>query len=250
MNNLQEKKYNKKRAIFFGMTFFVVVNVFFIMPIISSAAPLDDFVITVKTDNTGSSSNTQFNIPTTGAGYDYNVDCDNDGVDEVTGATGNYTCNYAIAGTYKVRIKDNTGAGTGFPRIYFNNTGDRQKLLGINQWGTGVWTSMESAFYGCSNLNDGGGWASDNPDLSSVTSMTQMFGSATAFNQDIGGWNTSSVTNMSYMFYSATAFNQDIGGWNTSSVTNMSYMFRSATAFNQDIGGWDGPAVTNMSARF
>ena len=37
-----------------------------------------DFVITVKTDNTGSSSDTQFSIPTTGGGYNYNVDCDDD----------------------------------------------------------------------------------------------------------------------------------------------------------------------------
>jgi surface protein len=250
MNNLQEKKYNKKRAAFFGMMLFIVANVFFMMPIISRAAPLDDFVITVKTDNPGSSTNTQFTIPTTGAGYDYNVDCDNDGVDDATGQTGNYTCNYALAGTYKVRIKDNTGAGTGFPRIYFNGGGDGRKLLGINQWGTGTWTSMERAFYGCSNLNDGGGWASDNPDLSSVTNMQSMFEGATAFNQNIGGWNTGAVTNMQSMFSYAAAFNQNIGGWNTNYVTNMQSMFEGATTFNQNIGGWDVEAVTNMQSMF
>ena len=92
--------------------------------------PENDFVITVKTDNTstGSSTSTQFTIPTTGTGYNYNVDCDNDGVNEATAQTGDYTCNYAAAGTYTVRIKDNTGLGTGFPRIYFNNGGDRLKL--------------------------------------------------------------------------------------------------------------------------
>jgi surface protein len=110
--------------------------------------PAYDFVITVKTDNPGTSSSTQFTIPTTGGGYNYNVDCNDDGTFDATGQTGDYTCNYAAAGTYTVRIQDNSGALTGFPRIYFNNTGDRQKLLTIEQWGKGKWTSMNRAFYG------------------------------------------------------------------------------------------------------
>lgn len=108
-----------------------------------SAGPLGDFIITVKSDNPGTSAATEFAIPTTGGGYNYNVDCDNDGIDEATAVAGNYTCDYttssagAGAGTYTIRIKDNTGAGTGFPRIYFNNGGDKDKITGINQWGTG-----------------------------------------------------------------------------------------------------------------
>ena len=94
-----------------------------------------DFVITVQTDNPGTSSTTQFTIPTTGGGYNFNVDCDNDGSDDATGQTGDYTCNYGSAGTYTVRIKDNSGSGTGFPRIYFNGGGDKDKLLTIEQWG-------------------------------------------------------------------------------------------------------------------
>lgn len=206
----------------------------------------NDFVITVKTDNAGSSS-TEFTIPTNGTGYDYNVDCNNDGTDEATGATGDYTCTYGAAGTYTVRIKDKAGNGTGFPQIYFNNSGDKLKLLTIKQWGTGKWLSMESSFKGCANL---AGQAIDNPNLSLVTSMYSMFTNASAFNQDISGWNTGSVTDMSNMFSYASLFNQDIGAWNTSSITNMSTMFFHAEAFNQDISSWDTSQVTTMFGMF
>jgi len=208
----------------------------------------DDFVITVKTDNPGTSASNQFTIPTeSGETYDFNIDCDNDGTDDVSGAMSDYTCDYKSAGTYTVRIKDNTGFGTGFPHIYFNNDGDKDKLLTIDQWGTGLWTSMESAFYGCSNL---AGKAEDRPDLSSVTNMRHMFRAASAFNQDIGDWDTSNVTDLGFMFSEASAFNQDIGDWDTSSVTVMSWMFSVASAFNQDIGGWNTSSVINMRRMF
>ena len=49
-----------------------------------SAASTDDFVITVQIDNPGDT----FTIPTTGTGYNYNVDCNNDSVDDWTAQTG------------------------------------------------------------------------------------------------------------------------------------------------------------------
>ena len=83
-----------------------------------------------------------------------------------------------------------------------------------------------------------------------VTNMGDMFMNATAFNQNIGSWDTSNVTNMAGMFFNAIAFNKDIGSWDTSNVTNMFVMFNQATAFNQNIGSWDTSNVTSMYGMF
>ncbi len=240
--------------VFLFLSFFL----FFLNNSVVDAGQADDFVITVKTDNPGTSSNTQFTIPTSGAGYNYNVDCNNDGVNEATAQNGNYTCSYPLAGTYTIRIKDNAGDKTGFPRIYFNNTGDKDKILSVNQWGTGKWTSMAYAFYGCSNLNsatavnNGGGgvpdWATDVPDLSGVTNMTFMFDGAVNFNQSVNNWNVSNILDMSYMFYNASSFNQPLNNWNTSSVANLKGMF-AFSGFNQGLN-WDTSSVTDMSYMF
>ena len=128
------------------------------------------FVTTWQTNNPGTSNSTSITIPTTGSGYNYDVDWNNDGTFDQFGITGNVTHDYGTAGTYTVAIRGD------FPRIYFNNTGDRQKILSVDQWGSVAWESMESAFFGCSNLSI---WASDAPDLSMVSDMSNMFYGAT-----------------------------------------------------------------------
>ena len=221
-----------------------------------------EFITTWKTDNPGTSNSTSITIPTVGGNYD--VSWENDGVWE-TGLTGDATHDYGVAGTYTVAIRGD------FPRIFFDNTGDKEKILSIENWGDIVWTTMFHAFFGCSNLV---GNATDTPDLSNVsimsymfygnslfnqdigdwdvsgvTNMTNIFNLATSFNGDISSWDVSNVTDMSYMFY-GTAFNQDISSWDVSNVTTMIRMFRDAASFNQDIGNWDVSSVTNMLQMF
>ena len=210
---------------------------------LSAAADPNPFIITIKTDNGGCSAcSNAFTIPTvSSATQSYNVDCNNDGVNEVNDTSGNYTCNYNSAGTYTISI---TGS---FENIYVNHEGDNLKLMTVEQWGTGTWTTMRHAFYGAEYLVVN---ATDVPDLSEVRDMSYMFNDAKSFNQDIGSWNVSNVTNMAFMFYGASVFNQDIGSWDVSNVTDMFCMFNYASAFNQDIGSWDVSSVPDMSSMF
>ena len=205
------------------------------------AAPEDDFVITVDTTNIrnrGSASN-QFAIPTTGAGYNYDVDWGDTNTD--TGVTGNITHTYAVPGIYTVRISGD------FPRIFFQISGEREKILSVEQWGTIQWSSMEDSFSGCDNLVIN---ATDAPDLSNVISMSRMFWRADSLNDDISHWDVSNVEDMSYMFRNAGEFNQPLNNWDVSNVTNMSEMFYATSEFNQDISAWDVSSVTDMNGMF
>lgn len=214
---------------------------------------------------TGSSAGNQVTIPThPGHSYDYTVDW-GDGTSD-SNVSGDITHTYAAPGTYTI------GIGGTFPAIYFNNAGDRQKIIEILAWGTISWQTMENAFYGCSNLNFD---AIDSPDLGAVNSLKNMFRDATSFNgilnqwdigavTDISGmlmnanifnrpldnWNTIGVTDMSDTFNGAQQFNEPLDSWNTASVTTMERMFRNAGRFNQNINTWDVSQVTLMGEMF
>jgi surface protein len=194
----------------------------------------DPFITTWKT----TTADETITIPTNGTGYSYSVNW-GDGSTDATLYTGNATHQYAVAGTYTVSIN-----GT-FPRIYFNNGGDRSKIMTVEQWGDIHWTAMDRAFYGCNNLTIP---AADAPDLSAVTSAFRMFYQASSFNQPIGHWNVSTIISMNSMFF-ATPFNQDLSTWDVSNVTDMLNMF-SSTPFNQNIGNWNVSNVTNMGGMF
>ncbi|CAL6319982.1 unnamed protein product [Bathycoccus prasinos] len=80
----------------------------------------------------------------------------------------------------------------------------------------------------------GGTWSELKGFRGKVTDMNGMFNSASAFNQDIGSWNTEIVTDMNGMFNSASAFDQDISSWTgTAATTAQGSMFSSATAFQE-----------------
>jgi surface protein len=95
-----------------------------------------------------------------------------------------------------------------------------------------------------------------NPSLSGnlsdwdVSSVSYMFGGATAFNGDVSAWNVANVQDMEGMFSNAEAFNGDVSAWNVASVQDMSNMFWLAEAFNGDVSQWNVASVRDMSSMF
>lgn len=199
------------------------------------------FITTWKTDNIGTSNNSSITIPTTGIGYNYDVDWDNDGVFDEFGLTGNVTHDFLVPGVYTVRIQGD------FPRIYFNNSDDKRKIISIDQWGTLAWQSMQAAFFGAAELIYN---ATDTPDLSLVTDVSKMFMNAILFDGNINSWDVSTITNMSMMFQNANSFNNNLNTWDVSSVTDMSAMFRGNFSFNGNITTWDVSSVVDMNRMF
>jgi len=215
----------------FVLTFGIIDNV---------KAAGSSFITTWKTDNEGTSLSNEVSIPVNASAvYDYYVDW-GDGTHN-SNVTGPITHTYPAPGTYTVSISGK------FPRIQFSDSGDRKKILSVEQWGDIVWSSAESAFSGASNLVIN---AVDSPNLSAVKNASYMFKNAKSVEGGFENWDVGSVEVFSYMFSGASKFNSDISAWDMSSAFNVEGMFQNATTFNQDIGGWQMSKVGNIKAMF
>jgi surface protein len=203
-----------------------------------AAGPLP-FEFSVKTDNAGVSTSTQFRMPLiTSTGLNMRVDWGDGNIEIIT----NHTLaihTYASAGTYIISV---TGSILGWS---FANGGDRLKMLNVFQW-SGLNISTVRAFDSCSNLTAS---ATDKPLITS-TSLLKCFESCLLFNGEMSSWDVSNVTDMGDMFRNASSFNQNIGAWDVSKVTNFSGMFLSATAFKNggtdDIDNWTLSTTSNI----
>ena len=191
------------------------------------SATAQGFVTTWKTDHPGTSGNNQITIPTTGGGYNYTVSWGDGNID--SNVTGNIIHTYAVTDTYTVEI-----TGT-FPRIYFNNSDDKEKLLSIDHWGDNPWTSMEAAFYGCKNMEL---LATDTVNLSGVGTLKFMFAGCEKLNQDIHFWNTSPIKDLTSTFEGAILFNRPLNAWDVSNVLKFRATFKEALSFDQPLNQW------------
>jgi len=89
-----------------------------------------------------------FTIPTTiDESYLYSITTSDGYV--ATGVTGDHTITFPTgAGVHEITI-----SGV-FPRFYFNNSGDKDKLISVGSWGEIQYSiNQNGAFYGCSNLS-------------------------------------------------------------------------------------------------
>lgn len=187
-----------------------------------------------------SGADSSFTIPTTGGGYNYDVRT-SDG-QTFSGVTGNLTITFPNANThYDVEI---TGD---FPRIFFNNGSERLKLIDIKLWGDIEWTSMERAFWGCSNTTC---TATDSPDMTLVTNGAGMSQNASAFNPTNFSPTLENLTNGASMFLNASAFNPPNFAPTLESLTNGNRMFENASEFAQEIYCPNTTQLTNDSYMF
>lgn len=107
--------------------------------------PQKPMIITVNTTKAGSASNT-FVLPITKTATELVTIYWGDGQISV-GATGNNTHVYAASGVYTIKIYSKIFGG-----LFFNNAGDKLKILSILSFGGSVHRDLFAAYQGCTNL--------------------------------------------------------------------------------------------------
>ena len=215
-------------------------------------------VTSIFTIDTRLGSGSSFNLPLRqGYNYDMLVDWGDGQTSEITSwndAKKNHT--YSTGGVYTITIRGLCETW------YFNNTGDKSKLISIEYLNGRILTSLENAFYGCNNLTVVNGDFFGGPQL---TNMSGTFNSCTSLKSITGSWSVGYVTNMSRMFKNCPVFGKDVilklPLWHVGSVTNMEEMFTgtplgsNADDINQTINysnilvGWNGGSSVQRDVR-
>ena len=198
------------------------------------------FKITVDTTKAGSAADI-FVLPVTAkSAGSYFVDWGDGGVEEEFTTTGNKSHTYAAQGTYQIKVRG------GLTRIEFGNSGDRLKLIYIDQWGNLKWSSFWVAFYGCSNMN---GRYLDAPNLTGYATIDlgNIFRNCAKFNWPVAHWDTSHCWRLERMFLDCILFNQNISHFDTHLVGSFDSMLWGCSSFKQSLATFSLAAATNLS---
>lgn len=195
----------------------------------------DEFQTTWETTSPSES----ITIPTTGAGYLCEVDWGDGNSDIYSGTAPTISHTYATAGTHTVKIK-----GV-FPRIYFNNGGDKTKIRTVEQWGEVGATAMNDAFEGCTGLTSiaANGW--------NVANWQFAFKGCTALtdpNDVLVG--VTAATTLNYMFEDS-GVTQTANISDCASVTQAQAMYKNAPLVTVNAGDYDSlTSMTTMNNHF
>ena len=190
---------------------------------------LDYFIFDVLTSNDGESNNNQFTLPLrSGYTYDFQVDWGDGTTGSYAGEAGDdiltdITHTYATPDEYRIRI--GVINNTGFPTIYFDNSGDKEKLINTVDFGDVGWEILENSFSGCSNnvidptatanfnavLNADFAWENNN-----LTSFPAIDLSSARFVN--GTWQNNLLT--SFPSINLTSGNQFANAWQNNNLTS------------------------------
>ena len=182
------------------------------------AAPVD----TTSFITTWASTAGTITVPTTGTGYTGTVTwTDSLGATVSTGAFTDGDKSELTATVDGVNSPYTCTISGTFPRIYFNNGGDKTKIRTVEQWGSVGATSFLVAFYGVSTLTIN---ATDAPVLTTVTSLNNMFRNCNV-SGSMNHWDVSNITDFSNMFHT-TSYNESLSSWDVSSGLLFVSMFR------------------------
>jgi len=219
----------------------MIIQPQFVMPaqVAGNGYPDNCIVLIVRT----TTSNETFTWPARTGTYDCHFDWGDGDEADYTDAPSAHT--YATAGDYEIIV-----TGT-FPHPYFNNGGDRLKVIGGALNGTtGGGLTFLGAFFGCSNLVslDTSQW--NTIGITLFASSFRMCSSLTRLDTSL--FDTSSVTSFANMFNNASALEEvDVSMFDTSNCTNFSYMFNGDKPLTElDMSGWDLRKATTFSGIF
>lgn len=184
-----------------------------------------DFVMTVDIDVLG-----DFTIPCSDDGvFNAVIDWGDDTTSTITAFNDPALLHiYAAEGTYKISISGS------FPNIRFTNTGDRSKVISVDNLGIVGWVSLKNAFYGCNNLVS---FVSGATDTSNVSLMDNLFRNCDGIVYlDVSTLDTSSVTTFNNSFRGLSQMTViDLTGFDTSNVSTFTRMFRDCTSLTDVI---------------
>ncbi len=210
----------------------------------SGGAPAGaEFTFDVKTDNTGTSSDTSFSMNIVGT---TNLDVDwGDGNTETFVTAGQKTHDYGVGneGTYTIKLG---AVNKTFERITFSSL-DPQKFLDISQWGSIQWVSWQDGFEHCINLTIS---ATDSPDLSALINAKDAFANCDALTTFPAM--SFPVCTTLYGFFRGCALLTSVGAFTTTSelltVAQMCSQTPLLTSF--DVTSMDTSATTDFSQWF